>query len=182
MSALPAVAGGYRSEVEVAADVVAGLLGERLLARSPAALAKIAGLLGVSVRDIRDGGRRWESARWSAPTGSPVIAERVRAARATAIAVHVEMTVGLEVAEVWPDGDAPEAIGADAVAEVMEASGDLVTVLADWQLTDSLEVTVEVDQPWGATTATPWAKTRPGSPPTDRPLQQQLVSAEEEGR
>jgi len=149
---------GFRSENEVAADVVAGLLGARLLARSPATLAKVAGLLGLSVGDIRDGWSRWESARWSAPAGNPVLAERARAAQATSVMVHVEATIGLEVDEVWPDGDFPEVVDAAAVARVMEASGGMVGVLTDWQLVDDLAVVVEVDAPAGATTAAPWKK------------------------
>lgn len=46
----------------------------------------------------------------------------------------------LTVAEVWPDGDAPENPTGEDVANVMRKHGGFHGVVSDWSLLDSLEV------------------------------------------
>jgi len=50
----------------------------------------------------------------------------------------------LSADEVWPDGDAPDTITAEAVRDVMQACGGKVSTLTDWELLDGLEVHVSV--------------------------------------
>lgn len=62
------------------------------------------------------------------------------------IEVHVETTVTLTVAEVWPDGP-PATIDAFAVKEAMELAGRKEHVLKEWNLLEDLEVDILVAKP-----------------------------------
>lgn len=46
--------------------------------------------------------------------------------------------------EVWPDGDAPTEITAEAVKRVLERCGHKGKTLNDWELFDGLEVHVSI--------------------------------------
>jgi len=56
--------------------------------------------------------------------------------------IHFGGVVNLTAAMVWPDGDAPEEITAEAIAEVMRSCGSQHQVIADWNLGDYLYVDV----------------------------------------
>lgn len=60
------------------------------------------------------------------------------------IEIHVEAENNLAVGDVWPDGDAPDEITADAIKELMESSGSKRKVLREWLLDDDLDVTIVV--------------------------------------
>lgn len=64
----------------------------------------------------------------------------------TNISIHVEADYNLSVNEIWPDGDAPDEITAEAVKAVMLQSGSRREVLNDWCL-DNPTVSVAVDTP-----------------------------------
>jgi len=66
---------------------------------------------------------------------------------APTITIHLETMVELEVAEVWPDGDAPDVVTADAVMAAMETCGSKRRVLDEWMLLEDIDVTVTVDRP-----------------------------------
>jgi len=53
----------------------------------------------------------------------------------------------LGVDDVWPDGNAPGTVTAEAVKTVMESCGSKRRVLDDWCLLDYLTVTVTVPNP-----------------------------------
>jgi hypothetical protein len=61
------------------------------------------------------------------------------------IFITLEADHGLDVSDVWPDGDAPEVITAEAVRQVMEACGPKSVVLPDWNL--GVDVTVSIYDP-----------------------------------
>lgn len=61
------------------------------------------------------------------------------------ISIGVSGDFDLTTVDVWPDGDDPQRVTAQAVAETMEACGSKRTVLDDWNFLDDLEVTVTVD-------------------------------------
>ena len=52
----------------------------------------------------------------------------------------------LAVADIWPDGDAPENPTVDDVLAVIAASGGMRQVLHDWNLDDDIELTVDDGQ------------------------------------
>lgn len=58
------------------------------------------------------------------------------------ICVHIEADIDLTVSDVWPDGDAPEVITAEAVRDVMQGAGPRARVIADWGLAYGVGVTV----------------------------------------
>lgn len=64
----------------------------------------------------------------------------------TDIFVVLYLEVPLTVNEVWPDGDAPETVTAEAIIAQMKAGGDKVQVLKDWNLLRDLEVQVNVNR------------------------------------
>ena len=68
-------------------------------------------------------------------------------AETTSIHVSADMEWDAEIAELWPDGDAPDVITADAIVELIETSGGVRRVLRDWNLIDALELHVVVRQP-----------------------------------
>ncbi len=63
------------------------------------------------------------------------------------IEVHVDATVELEVREVWPDGDAPDVITAEAVADKLaaDARSDLCGVWGLLMLEQRASATVRVE-------------------------------------
>ena len=62
------------------------------------------------------------------------------------ISIELSASVAVEENEVWPDGDAPDEITADAVKLALLACGENKTqVLKDWCLLDALQVTAVVD-------------------------------------
>jgi len=61
------------------------------------------------------------------------------------ITVSVVADFDLSVHDIWPDGDAPEVVTAEVVAQRMEADGTKSRVLADWGLFPALDVTVHVN-------------------------------------
>lgn len=63
------------------------------------------------------------------------------------ISITVEALSDLKIADVWPDGDAPNEVTADAVRELMESSGHAQRVLDDWGLLNNLDVTIVVSRP-----------------------------------
>ncbi len=65
----------------------------------------------------------------------------------TRITISVSGDFDLAVDEVWPDGDAPEVITAEAVAELMREQGVKSRVLSDWCLINDLQVSVYADAP-----------------------------------
>jgi hypothetical protein len=62
------------------------------------------------------------------------------------IVVTFEGELVLTVGEVWPDGDAPAVVTAEAVAEQMRRTGRKEEVLVDWCLSDGLRVRIDVTQ------------------------------------
>ena len=56
------------------------------------------------------------------------------------ISIELSASVAVEENEVWPDGDAPDEITADAVKLALLACGE-----KDWCLLDALQVTAVVD-------------------------------------
>ena len=62
--------------------------------------------------------------------------------------IHIEADFWLTLAEIWPDGDAPEDPVAVDVKAVMEACGSKSSVLRDWELAHDLEVDVEGVRVW----------------------------------
>lgn len=63
------------------------------------------------------------------------------------VTVSIVADFNLEVVDVWPDGDAPEVVDADAVKSVMEKAGSKRQVLEDWSFLDDLSVTVTMRNP-----------------------------------
>lgn len=59
------------------------------------------------------------------------------------VSVAFEGELLLEVNEIWPDGDAPEVITAEAVKAAMEASGSKFQVLRDWCLSPDVVAIVD---------------------------------------
>lgn len=58
---------------------------------------------------------------------------------------YVEITTGtrrLTVAEIWPDGDAPDNPTAEDVKQEMNASGPLAYVISDWGFESDLHINV----------------------------------------
>lgn len=92
---------------------------------------------------------------------------------AISIEVHVESCANLTINEIWPDGDQPETVTADAIRRIMEAEGSRRQVIEDWLIVQDGDVTVTVtrrnphwhgdqtliDEPppqWLHETAKPW--------------------------
>lgn len=71
------------------------------------------------------------------------------------IFIELRLDEKLSVDQVWPDGDAPETVDAQAVVEAMESCGSKSVVLSDWNLLPDVEVTV-VDGNGKRTKATWW--------------------------
>lgn len=67
--------------------------------------------------------------------------------------VSIYIEVGMEwdamPAEIWPDGDAPTPVTAEAVKAAVEKAGGLRRVMRDWNLQDDLcmQITVRQDNP-----------------------------------
>lgn len=59
-------------------------------------------------------------------------------------AIKIEITgwLDLEPEEVWPNGNAPAEITAEAVRDAMQAYGGKVFTLTDWEFLDALQVHV----------------------------------------
>lgn len=53
--------------------------------------------------------------------------------------------VALAIEDIWPDGDAPEEITPEVVAELMRQAGSKMNVLREWALTSELVVRVACD-------------------------------------
>lgn len=62
----------------------------------------------------------------------------------TTIQVFIDAMFFLTVGEVWPDGDAPDEVTAEAVIEAMRRSGSVRSMLHDWNMEPD-EVNVVVD-------------------------------------
>jgi len=62
------------------------------------------------------------------------------------IFIDFEGSISLTVKEVWPDGDAPEVITAEAVKQAMLACGSKRWVLDAWRLIDAIDVSCGVMQ------------------------------------
>lgn len=62
--------------------------------------------------------------------------------------VHLEADYWLSLAEIWPDGDAPNEPTADDVKAAMEKCGPKQRVLDDWMLLDDLDVDVNGVKVW----------------------------------
>lgn len=60
------------------------------------------------------------------------------------IFIDFEGSIALTVDEVWPDGDAPEIITAEAVKAVLLRGGSKSTVFHDWCLLDAVDVSAGV--------------------------------------
>jgi hypothetical protein len=71
---------------------------------------------------------------------------------AATIHVSVEADIFFQVADIWPDGDAPREITAETVKAAMEASGRKFRVLDEWNMLDDLHVEVFVTQKFTAKT------------------------------
>jgi hypothetical protein len=56
--------------------------------------------------------------------------------------IMIECDVELTVAQLWPDGDAPENPTDDDVLELIEECGGVERVLGDWNLDESLTLDV----------------------------------------
>jgi hypothetical protein len=56
--------------------------------------------------------------------------------------IMIECDVELTVAQLWPDGDAPESPTDDDVLELIEECGGVERVLGDWNLDESLTLDV----------------------------------------
>lgn len=70
--------------------------------------------------------------------------ERVLTAQdGVSISIELEGYLNLDVEDIWPDGDAPEEVTAEAVAELMRQDTKRRT-LDDWCLIDELRVAVHV--------------------------------------
>lgn len=60
------------------------------------------------------------------------------------IFIDFEGSITLTVAEVWPDGDAPDVITAEAVKQVLLDSGSKRQVMDDWCLLQAVDVSCGV--------------------------------------
>ena len=65
----------------------------------------------------------------------------------TSIHISADMDWDAEIAELWPDGNAPDEITADVIADLIKANGGVRRVLRDWNLIDNLELHVVVHRP-----------------------------------
>jgi hypothetical protein len=65
---------------------------------------------------------------------------------AVSISVTIEGTFDFEVSDLWPDGDAPAQVTAEAVAELMQREGRS-RCLSEWNLAADLDASVVVVQP-----------------------------------
>ena len=63
------------------------------------------------------------------------------------LTVSITADFDLEPEDVWPDGEIPDVVDAQAVKMVMERCGSKRTVLEDWSFLDELEVTVTTPNP-----------------------------------
>ena len=61
------------------------------------------------------------------------------------ITLHADCNMG--VPELWPDDDWPDVIDKAAVEDLIENAGGLRAVLRDWNLEDSIEMSVSVYHP-----------------------------------
>lgn len=54
---------------------------------------------------------------------------------------HISLTGGVDlaIADIWPDGDAPENPTAEDVVDLLRGEGDLHKVLIDWSLDDAFD-------------------------------------------
>ena len=62
----------------------------------------------------------------------------------TSIHISADMDWDAEIAELWPDGNAPDEITADAVADLIKANGGVRRVLTEWCLVEGMELHIVV--------------------------------------
>lgn len=66
------------------------------------------------------------------------------------VIISLGCSLAIKVDELWPDGDAPRVVTADAVKSRLESEGGKSEVLRDWDLIGALDVHVDVtDGPAG---------------------------------
>jgi hypothetical protein len=58
------------------------------------------------------------------------------------VVIEFQGSVALSVAEIWPDGDAPEEPHVRDVIEKMQAAGSKLRMLDDWNLEQDLTISV----------------------------------------
>jgi hypothetical protein len=63
------------------------------------------------------------------------------------ISIEFEFVDYLSVKDLWPDGDQPEVVDANAVVELIDKCGGILRVIRDWGLCRSCDVYVRGENP-----------------------------------
>lgn len=58
------------------------------------------------------------------------------------VTISMGCDLQIKVSELWPDGDAPKYVSAEAVKALLETEGSKGHVLRDWDLIDALDINV----------------------------------------